>query len=69
MDQANINNVNTHLVSINEAVERLRQSVIILVDTLDYLDDTIESVEIYAGIIEVYMVEEERKEKLRCESK
>lgn len=67
MDQANIDKVNSHLASIDEVVVRLREGVAVLCKALNHLDDDIESIEIYAGMIEAYMIEEERKERIRCE--
>lgn len=65
MDKQNIDNVNKYLSGITETVARLRTSVASICTELDYLDDTIEAIEIKVDIIGAYMVEEERKEKIR----
>jgi len=63
LDQTNINRVNEHLANIDEVVVRLRESVTVLCKALNHLDDDIESIEIYAGMVKAYMIEEERKER------
>jgi len=69
MDQQNIDRVNGFLADIDTAIEHLRVSIEPIYTALDRFDDTLETIEIKVGIIGAYLIEEGRKEKLRCESK